>query len=431
MRGRRSVSAAGIGRHMEIPGIQTLWAAAGGWQAVLLLLGGVGLGLTALGLRWRRRRRRRMLRRRSPGQPAAGQPAPGHPPAGARGRASLPEPPAPSTSAAGRQPAFRPVPATPAGGEFTGLLTPGRPWSAWQWDVYRQLQAGLNSGEYLPRGRGTARIYIHPQVQVGALLGGEAARQCDPQRFWRLHALSFEFVALTGGGQVVCAFEPRAEPGGRPGATQLLKRRACQAVGLPLHDTCLVWQGSDVGQRSIGAFIEAALRQLGSPRRRRVAARDEARAFLQRLELRERLFGTHGGDRFFFECLQPLARRHGLLVFCQIPLPALLKMAPGTCLQLQQLSIDYTLCDDNGDIVALVELDGSSHNPADAGSLRRDGLKNHACAAAGVRLVRVQRHEGSDDYTDLRLHALLEQVLFQERGLHLRITRDLTVECTA
>lgn len=411
---------------MDIPGIQALWATAGGWQTALLLLSGAGLGLAALGLRWLRQRMRRRTRRRSPGQPA-----PRRPPAGDRGRASRPAPPAPSAAAGGRQTAAGPVPAARAGGEFTGLLAPGRPWSAWQWDVYRQLQAGLNSGEYLPRGRGTARIYIHPQVQVGALLGGEAARRCDPRRFWRLHALSFEFVALTGGGQVVCAFEPRAEPGGRPRATQLLKRRACQAVGLPLHDTCLVWQGSDVGLRSIGAFIEAALRQLGSPRRRQVAARDEACAFLQCLELRERLFGAHGEDRFFFECLQPLARRHGLLVFCQIPLPALLEMAPGTCLQLQQLSVDYTLCDDDGDVVALVELDGSSHDPADAGSLRRDGLKNRACAAAGVRLVRVQRHEGSDDYTDLRLHALLEQALFKERGLLLRITRDLTMDCTA
>ena len=159
--------AAVMRRHMDIPGIQALWAAAGGWQTALLLLSGAGLGLTALGLRWLRQRMRRRTRRRSPGQPA-----PRRPPAGGRGRASRPAPPAPSAAAGGRQTAAGTVPAARAGGEFTGLLAPGRPWSAWQWDVYRQLQAGLNSGEYCP-GAGARRASISiPRCRWGRCWAG-------------------------------------------------------------------------------------------------------------------------------------------------------------------------------------------------------------------------------------------------------------------
>ena len=308
-----------------------------------------------------------------------------------------------------------------AGNEFMGVVA-AKSLPEWLWPACARLQAYLDDDRSRLLRPGGERLFIHPRVQAGALLGGQKALECSPALFWQLYELSFDLVVLGRSGRVVCACDlhqpqdrlarPRYQEGLR------LKALACQATGLAYCSEYFVIPGNDRGPRMLGAFIAQALHGTAPAPAAAQAASAEERAFLGCLTCREQLFGSHGEDDFFFKGLQPLAREHGLRVFCQMPLLELIRIDDPDCLEsLRRLSADYVLADDGGGIKALVELDGSSHLDDDA--RRRDALKNRACAAAGLRLVRVQRAEsgeGRDDYTGPHLRRALSEALFDADG---------------
>ena len=300
-----------------------------------------------------------------------------------------------------------------AGNEFLGAVA-ARPLPPGLWSACTRLQAYLDDDSSLPLRPGGERLFIHPRVQAGALLGGQAAEECSPALFWQLYKLSFDFVVLGRGGRVVCACDLRRPPERltdwqREGLR--LKAMACAAAGLAYCSHLHVRPGDDRGPHLLGRFIAYALRGTVAAPAAAQPADDEERAFLGCLTCREHLFGSHGEDDFFFQGLQPLARAHGLRVFCQMPLRELMSIDDRECYEsLRRLSADYVLTDAAGGIQALVELDGSSHRDAEV--RRRGGLKDRACAAAGLRLVRVQRQEGADDYSGPRLRRALTQALF-------------------
>lgn len=334
--------------------------------------------------------------------------------AGSRPRAQRPQPrrgrrgAAPGAAAAA-------YPRGDADNEFMGAVA-ARPLPPGLWSACTRLQAYLDDDCSLPLRPDGERLFIHPRVQAGALLGGQAAEECSPGLFWQLYELSFDFVVLGRGGRVVCACDLRCSPERlsdwqREGLR--LKAMACAAAGLAYCSHLYVRQGDDMGPHLLGRFIAYALRGTVAAPAAPQPADEEERAFLECLTCRERLIGGHGEDDFFFRGLQPLARERGLRVFCQMPLRELMSISDQECYEsLRRLSIDYVLANAAGGIQALVELDGTSHLDADV--RRRDGLKDRACAAAGLRLVRVQRQEGRDDYAGPRLHRALMQAVFDD-----------------
>ena len=85
----------------------------------------------------------------------------------------------------------------------------------------------------------------------------------------------------------------------------------------------------------------------------------------------------------------------GYYIFPQVAMSALLepaggntKQAHGDRLRIAQQRVDYVVCDQNGDLVAVVELDDRTHSHA------KDQLRDARLEQAGIKTVRFQsRHK--------------------------------------